>query len=407
MLGQPTIPSWVTVIKGDKRGPGAARNKAVEMASGDYILPLDADDYLQPDAMMSMIQVAKMYGGVVYSQWWDDFGDNRRVYDPPDYDANLLLSKGSIHAVTALYGKADWLTVGGMDEELTHWEDWDFQFRLADKGICGTKIAAPLFTYRKNTGTRRESNMEAFDDGKAAMLSRWGDLWEGKRTMAGCTSCPGGGGRKSLAPPPPVTAGAVGAKGANGMNKEQQVTLVEYMGVKPNTREYNGRVTGQRYRFGGNASHQKKYVHNDDVPGLLALMDGGAQQFAVVISPEEIHPTEQVHQGDQPAIVAAGSPNRQEATVVRNEPEVFNAAKVVAPNGPVAADVVRLAEDVVDEHPVEAVQGVGMSVRELRQLLPDMDMDEVAQLLAVERSQETPRVTALKLLEGRQKELMT
>lgn len=403
--GQPTIPSWVKVIKGDKRGPGAARNKAVAMARGTFILPLDADDYLQPDAMMSLIQVAKMYGGVVYSQWWDDFGDNRRVYDPPDYDANLLLSKGSIHAVTALYAKADWLTVGGMDEDLTHWEDWDFQFRLADQGICGTKIAAPLFTYRKNTGTRREQNMEAFDDGKTAMLSRWGDLWEGKRTMAGCTSCPGGGGRKSLAPPP-VHAGAVATKGANGV-KEEGLTLVEYMGVKPNTREYNGRVTGTRYRFGGNPSHKSRYVYNEDVDGLLALMDGGAQQFAVVVRQDEIRPAEQVRQGDQPAIVAAGSPNQQQAPAERVGPEVFNAAPTVAPNGPVVSDVVRLAEEVVGEVKIEAVQGVGMSVRELRQLLPEMDLGEVTQLLAVERSQETPRVTALALLESRQKELMT
>ncbi len=404
--GQPTLPSWVTIIKGDKRGPGAARNKAVEIARGEYILPLDADDYLQPNAMMEFIQVARMYGGVVYSQWWDDFGNNRRVYDPPDYDANLLLSKGSIHAVTALYSKADWNTVGGMDEELTHWEDWDFQFRLADQGICGTKIASPLFTYRKNTGTRRESNMEAFDDGKAAMLSRWGDLWEGKRTMAGCTSCPGGGGRKSLASPPPVTAGAVATKGGNGMNKEPDVTLVEYMGAKPNTREYNGRETGTRYRFGGNSSHQKKYVHTADVPGLLALMDGAAQQFAVVVSQEELRPAQNAPQADQPTLIAAGSPHKEQAPVEQVGPEVFNAAKAVAPGGPVVADVVTLAEEVVGEHPVEAIKGVGMSVRELRQLLPDMALEEVTQLLAVERSQETPRSTALALLEGRQKELM-
>ncbi|KKL59016.1 hypothetical protein LCGC14_2219570, partial [marine sediment metagenome] len=169
--GEPlTVPHpWVTVIDTlGQEGPGAARNAGIAASKAPLFVPLDADDFLQSDALELMIAVWERDGGVVYGQWWDDKADGISLWDPPEYDAKLLVTKGCIHAVTALYPKSAWAAVEGFDPTISHWEDWDFQIKLAHIGVCGTKVSEPLWTYRKLTGTRREANFAAFEQGKEA-----------------------------------------------------------------------------------------------------------------------------------------------------------------------------------------------------------------------------------------------
>jgi len=251
---------WAKVIRtGGGKGPAACRNIAISEAKAWLFLPLDADDYLQPDALELMYAVWKEHSGVVYSQWWDDFGEECRIYDPQDYNAELLISKGCLHAVTALYPVSAWKDVGGFDENLSHWEDWDFQIKLAMKGICGTKIPSPLFTYRKNTGYRREENQAEFDKGKEAILKKWGKLWEGKEKFMGC--CSGGVKISKTAPPPMDTR--QGAK--------EGLVLIEFIGLSPATMTFRGKATRTQYRFGNNPGHKRKYVFPKDAEYLLSI----------------------------------------------------------------------------------------------------------------------------------------
>ncbi len=377
MDGMAGLPSWVKVFTTNKIGPGAARNAGVAQSKGRYILPLDADDYLQPNALGEMWQAISEYGGYIYSQWWDDFGDHRDVYDPPEYDANILTSKGAIHAVTILLTREDYDRVGGFDPDLSHWEDWDLQLRLADVPICGTKIPQPLFTYRKNTGSRREANMVEFDAGKDAILDRWRDLWEGRRTLAGCAGCRGA---RRVALPTPTANGMVMDERGAVMN-DKPTTLIRFLGQGTNTREYKGSETNTQYRFANDASHKQKYVYNGDVPKLLMLMDGGAPMFAVV-QPPPVEQAAPVTNEPTPALVAVGSPHAEQAPVA-SQPTSQGAAQSM---GVATA--------------TGTVRAPSMTIREMGALVPDMGIDEVAQLLTEERSGAN-RVGALRILEGR------
>ena len=94
-----------------------------------------------------------------------------------------------IHTVTALTPKSAWEKVGGYDETLPAWEDWDFQLALGDIGVCSRRVPIPLFFYRKHTGFRREENYEFFERSKAGILNKWGDLWKGGRELMACGAC--------------------------------------------------------------------------------------------------------------------------------------------------------------------------------------------------------------------------
>jgi glycosyltransferase involved in cell wall biosynthesis len=381
--------TWANVLHADglpdRLGPGAARNSAIAMLDKTvkWFVPLDADDYLQADAIDVMVRAWEDGGGVIYSQWYDDFGDEVKVYDPPDYDARLLLRKGMIHAVTALYPVDAWREVGGFDTTLTHWEDWDFHLRLANAGICGTRIPVPLWTYRKTKGKRREQNRATFDEGKNAILDRWRPYWEGGKTLMACQGCPGGGGNRYAKPP------SVGGGGSAPARAPEGYKSVDFHGQSTGTREYKGAETGTRYRFGNNAGHRRKFVYEKDVPGLLAFMDGGVALFSVVA--EDIGPLQTA-----PPLEAVGPPET---------PPVVHDAPMAQVEGPdLETDAAKPAATAVAEP--QAAQGGdpaatrNPTVKELRDMIKaGLPSEELTMMLMKEKMGEK-RSTALTLLEA-------
>lgn len=276
----PWVPPWARVLDtGGGAGPARCRNEGLRASRAPFFIPLDADDYLQPNAVQELVDNWAQFRGVVYSQWYDEFATESKIYDPPEYDARHLIDKGMIFAVTALYERAAWEKVGGFDEELTHWEDWDFHLRLARAGICGTKIPKPLWSYRKHTGFRREDNINAFEQGKAAILGKWQSVWDGREELMACRGCPGGGGGRYQAQAGP------GGKAVGGPTVNEGWVLIQFIGPGQGTRTYKGKSTNTVYRFGGNPSHRRKYVYEDDAVELLQILDGRNPIFEKIAEP--------------------------------------------------------------------------------------------------------------------------
>jgi glycosyltransferase involved in cell wall biosynthesis len=137
---------------GKSHGVAHARNLGIATSTASVFVLLDADDYMQPLMLDALYKVYKKYGGYVYSDWLDQDG---QVKEAQSWAASRLLDK-MLGPSTGLYSKADWKLVGGFDEKIHFWEDWDLQLSLLEHDICGSRVAQPLFTYRYNTGRRRE-----------------------------------------------------------------------------------------------------------------------------------------------------------------------------------------------------------------------------------------------------------
>jgi glycosyltransferase involved in cell wall biosynthesis len=271
-------PSWARVINTPgKVGVGAARNRGIAASKAALFLPLDADDTLEPDALTYLYAAHKEVGGVVYSDWYERWeGQPVKVWQTPEYDAKDLLAKGCIHAITALYVKADWERVGGFDEKVPAWEDWDYQLKMAEIGVCGTRIPQPLFTYRKDEGMRREDNYARFQENKEVLGKKWAKYVDGKETLMACRSCSK---KKVKALAGDVSAGPTAAQRvraatANGGAGAEggEYAIIEYVGRKRGSQNFRG-PSGTQYRFAADGPDQVKYVLAADAAYFLAKID--------------------------------------------------------------------------------------------------------------------------------------
>ncbi len=148
-----------------KKGPSAARNAGIAAASGEYILPLDADDTISPAyaALAAAALDADPELGICYCKA-SFFGLKSGPWKLPPYSLDSLLAGNMIFAA-ALFRKADWLRVGGYDERLlTGFEDYALWLRIAALGRGVKRLDAELFQYRVKKNSRSASMAQNASD---------------------------------------------------------------------------------------------------------------------------------------------------------------------------------------------------------------------------------------------------
>lgn len=263
----PPLPSWVHVVNGEGRerlgGAAAARNAGIRASRAPLFLPLDADDYLQPEAVEHML--ANYMGGkepaVIYSDFYEDPEGVMRVYQTPDYDPHLLVRRGAIHAVTALTPRRFWEEVGGYAEDVP-WEDWVMALAIAGRGYCSRRVALPLFTYRKHTGMRRNQNVTDFEASKAAIMQLDFGATRGGELLA-CGRCPSGAG---------TTSGTWRQTPMRNAAPPEDAVLLRYTGNRAGNIPIRSTVNQQViYRF--SMTKPEGYVHKDDLPKFENMSD--------------------------------------------------------------------------------------------------------------------------------------
>lgn len=153
--------SKVTVARQANGGPASARNHAVRIASGKYVLPLDADDLISPEYAKAAAEVldARDDIGIVYCNA-TRFGVEEGPWTLPPYTLREMVIDNVIFC-SAMYRRSDWESVGGYSEHLRRgMEDYDFWLKLLNAGRDVAKLDAAYFHYRILTSSRTSSFME-------------------------------------------------------------------------------------------------------------------------------------------------------------------------------------------------------------------------------------------------------
>jgi glycosyltransferase involved in cell wall biosynthesis len=146
-------------------GPSHARNVALERCRGRYVLPVDSDNVLLPDAIEKLIGQLRVAGedvGFIYPNI-QYFGNRDDYYEALGWDVYGLLHRNA-YDVCSLFDREIFDAGERFDEtiRLGH-EDWEFVLRLAARGMRGEPAHAKTLLYRK-WGFNRSDSVEYLAD---------------------------------------------------------------------------------------------------------------------------------------------------------------------------------------------------------------------------------------------------
>jgi len=171
--------SRTRVIHQTNAGLSAARNTGMSAARGTYVVPLDADDELEPEFLEHMVAALEPVPDAAFAACRARlFEDIDAVWIPRPYNPYQLLLSNSIIGCVLLRRDA-YLAVGGYDETMRHGnEDWDLWIRLAHAGWGVVEVPEVLFRYRKHGISMSVETEARFEQGRAEIVERHADLYD-------------------------------------------------------------------------------------------------------------------------------------------------------------------------------------------------------------------------------------
>ncbi len=134
----------------DKKGLPAARNAGIAHATGKYILPLDADDKIDPTYVSKAVAVLSNNTDVtVCGSQVKFFGLHKHIWLQSEYSYEALVQEEYKLVCSCMYRRSDWERVGGYDESLVLGkEDMAFWIDILQEGGRVVIVQEPLFFYR-------------------------------------------------------------------------------------------------------------------------------------------------------------------------------------------------------------------------------------------------------------------
>jgi chondroitin synthase len=148
----------IKIIHQENKGISFASNVAINNCKGEYVLQLDSDDALLPEAAEMLISVLEKNDvGFVYGDSYltDQTGKAYgKAYSWSMYDRFKLLDGMMIHH-PRMFRKRDFNRTSGFDTNLSNAVDYDFFLKLSEV-TDGYHLQTPLYLYRQhNTNTSK------------------------------------------------------------------------------------------------------------------------------------------------------------------------------------------------------------------------------------------------------------
>ena len=153
----------------------ACSNAALELATGDFILFMDQDDLLTPDALFHFAVLLNEHPGLdlIYSDE-DKINEKKKLVQPhfkPNWSPDNFLSRNYIGHLTCIRSTLV-RDVGGFRTGFEGSQDYDLLLRITEKTDKIERIPRILYHWRmhaQSTAMNEGAKLYAFDRGKAAL----------------------------------------------------------------------------------------------------------------------------------------------------------------------------------------------------------------------------------------------
>lgn len=141
--------SRISVIHQDNRGLAAARNTGFQMANTDIIVPLDADDLLEPQFLEYTWFGLYFHPDAAWC-YTDSVGFGQQEYVwRKRWNAKRLKKENFLVATAAIRKQAFVMAGGYQEKKQAYYEDWQFWLRLLAKQQYPVHVKGYFFWYRR------------------------------------------------------------------------------------------------------------------------------------------------------------------------------------------------------------------------------------------------------------------
>lgn len=140
----------------ENRGVIYSRNFAIKNCNGTYILPLDADDIIEPTYVEKAVKILDNNPniGIVYCKA-KIFGNYDKYWNLKPFNKSDILYENCIFC-SAIFRKSDFIKIGGYNNNMKYGcEDHDLWLSFIEQGLEVFQINEILFSYRQYDETSR------------------------------------------------------------------------------------------------------------------------------------------------------------------------------------------------------------------------------------------------------------
>lgn len=169
----------IIILNQSNQGPGASRNRGLDIVKGEYVMFLDGDDWLCRDALeiaygeitknstdISIFQIIKYDGKYSQNSWFnlDNFPESfeNRIFNP--HECGDFLFDISVSACQKIFKSSFLKRIDAKFPEGTYFEDMPFFFYTFLKADKISIIKRHLYVRRKHEGSITESVDSKFLD---------------------------------------------------------------------------------------------------------------------------------------------------------------------------------------------------------------------------------------------------
>jgi len=144
----------ITVLNQENKGLNVTNNIALRLSRGVYVMRLDADDYLDANALLILSNTldAKPDIGLIYPDYYevDQNGEIINLVRRKKIEEEVEILDLPAHGACTMFRKECLLQVGGYVEEFTCQDGYDIWLRFIQKHHA-YNVNTPLFYYRQHS----------------------------------------------------------------------------------------------------------------------------------------------------------------------------------------------------------------------------------------------------------------